>query len=101
MYVRNTKKPQQKNWHNRTTVLYTKYVRNTKNYFPPEPKKLTQHHNCMILQVHSSMYNQNLFPARTKTDTTAQLEKRFLQPTQSECYRFSVCQWVSPSFCEG
>ncbi len=35
-------------------------------YFPPEPKKLTQHHNCMVLQVHSSMYNQNLFPARTK-----------------------------------
>ncbi len=32
-YVRNTKKPQQKNWHNRTTVLYTKYVRNTKNYW--------------------------------------------------------------------
>ncbi len=29
---------QLKNWHNRTTVLYTKYVRNTKNYFPPEPK---------------------------------------------------------------
>jgi hypothetical protein len=28
----------QKNWHNRTTVLYTKYVRNTKNYFPPVPK---------------------------------------------------------------
>ncbi len=26
------------NWHNRTTVLYTKYVHNTKNYFPPEPK---------------------------------------------------------------
>ncbi len=24
----------------------TKYIR-TKNYFPPEPKKLTQHHNCM------------------------------------------------------
>ena len=40
-------------------------------YFPPEPKtdtteKLTQHHNCMVLQVHSSMYNQNLFPAGTK-----------------------------------
>ncbi len=30
--------PQPKNWHNRTTVLYTKYVCNTKNYFPPEPK---------------------------------------------------------------
>jgi hypothetical protein len=37
------------NWHNRTTVLYTKYVPNTKNYFPPEQKKLTQHHNCMVL----------------------------------------------------
>ncbi len=37
-----------KKWHNRTIVLYTKYVRNTKNYFPPEPKKLTQHHNCMV-----------------------------------------------------
>ncbi len=23
-----------------TVVLYTKYVRNTKNYVPPEPKKL-------------------------------------------------------------
>ncbi len=79
-------------------------VRNTKNYFPPEPKKITQHHNCMLLQVHSSMYNQNLFPAKPKTDTTAQLEKRFLQPTrrvgrflqptQSECIRFSVSQSV-------
>ncbi len=42
-------RPQQKNWHNRTTVLYTKYVSNTKNKFPPEQKKLTQHHNCMVL----------------------------------------------------
>ncbi len=30
--------PQPKNWHNRTTVLYTKYVCNTKHYFLPEPK---------------------------------------------------------------
>ncbi len=31
-------------------VLYTKYIQNTKNYFPPEPKKLTQHHIfCMVL----------------------------------------------------
>ena len=75
--------PPQKNWHNRTTVLYTKYVRNTKNYFPPEPKKLTQHHNCMVLQVHSNMYNQNLFPARTKTDTTAQLEKGSSSPRKA------------------
>ena len=89
---------------------YEFVLRNTKNYFPPEPKKLTQHHNCMVLQVHSSMYNQNLFPARAKTDTTAQLEKRFLQParsmgrflqpTQSECICFSVCQSVGLSICE-
>ena len=46
--------------------MYAKYVRNTKNYFPPESKKLTQHHNCMVLQVHSSMYNQKLFLTRTK-----------------------------------
>jgi hypothetical protein len=30
-------------------LLYTKYIRNTKNYFLPEQKKLTQHHNCMVL----------------------------------------------------
>ncbi len=30
--------PQPKNWYNCTTVLYTKYVCNTKNYIPPEPK---------------------------------------------------------------
>ncbi len=41
--------PQQKNWHNRTTVVYTKNVSNTKNNFPPEPKKITWHHNCMVL----------------------------------------------------
>ncbi len=33
--------PQPKICHNRTTVLYTKYVRNTKNYFLPEPKTNT------------------------------------------------------------
>jgi hypothetical protein len=26
------------NGHNSTTVLYTKYVQNTKNYFPLQPK---------------------------------------------------------------
>ncbi len=41
--------PQPKNWHNRKTVLYTKYVQNTNTYLTPEPKKLTQHHNCMVL----------------------------------------------------
>ncbi len=38
-----------KKWHNGVTVLYTKYVRNTENYFLPEPKNITQHHNCMEL----------------------------------------------------
>jgi hypothetical protein len=41
--------PQTKNWHNCITVLYNKYICNTKNYFLPEPKKLTQHHNCIVL----------------------------------------------------
>ncbi len=53
-------RPQQKNWLNRTTVLYTKYVSNTKNYFSPEPKKLTQHHNCMDSKYISSMCSQPL-----------------------------------------
>ncbi len=42
--------PQQKT--DTTAQLYctlSMYVTNTKNYFPPEPKKLTQHHNCMVL----------------------------------------------------
>ncbi len=53
-----------------TTVLYTKYVRNTKNYFPPEQKKLTQHHhNCM-----ENVRTKNYFPPEPKkTDTTPQL----------------------------
>ncbi len=90
---------------------YEFVLRNTKNYFPPEPKKLTQHHPCMVLYVHSSMYNQILFPTRTKTDTTAQLEKRFLQPTrsvgrflqptQSRCICSSVCQSVILSVSKG
>ncbi len=99
--------PQQKNWHNRTTVLYTKYVRNTKNYILPKPKKLTQHHNCMVLQLHSSMYNQNLPISRQNQKLTRQHNwknwflqptqsvGRFLQPTQSEC----ICFSVRPSFC--
>ncbi len=32
---------QPKNWHNCTSVLYTKYICNTNNYFPPEPKNNT------------------------------------------------------------
>ncbi len=68
-----------KKYYNTLTVWYSKYivVCTTKTYFPPEPK----------------------------TDTTAKLEKRFLQPTQSvgrflqltrsECIQSSV----GPSFC--
>ncbi len=94
--------PQLKNWQNRTTVLYTKYVCNTKNYFPPEPKKITQHHNCMVLQVHSSMYNQILFPARTENWHNSTAEKKVppahakrgqVPPTHVK----RVCSSVSPS----
>ncbi len=70
--------PQPKNWHNRTTVLYTKYLRNTKYYFPPEPKKLTQHHNCIVLWLHLYVVckTKTYFPPEPNTDTTAQLEKK-------------------------
>ncbi len=37
-HLENDFPPEPKNWHNRTTVLYTKYIHNTKNYFQPEPK---------------------------------------------------------------
>ncbi len=62
-------------------IKITKYVRNTKNFFPPEPKKLTQHHNCMV------WYPKYISSTLCKTKTyflpepkTAQLEKKFLQP---------------------
>ena len=34
--TKSTFPPQQQKWHTHTMVLYTKYVRNTKNYFPPD-----------------------------------------------------------------
>ncbi len=37
-YLENYFPPQPKNWHSRTSILYTKYVRYTKNYFLPELK---------------------------------------------------------------
>jgi hypothetical protein len=36
-------------------------------------------------------YHLKLFPPQPKTDTTAQLKKRFLQPTCSECFVICVC----------
>jgi hypothetical protein len=68
--------PQPKNWHNGTTVLYTKYVCNTKNYFPPEPKTNTTPQLYCTL----STYNKYVTPKpisyqNQKTETTAQLEK--------------------------
>ena len=82
---------------------YEFVLRNTKNYFPPEPKKLTQHHNCMVLQVHSSMYNQNPFPARTKNwhnSTTgkkvppAHAKRGQVPPAHAKRVCSSVCQFV-------
>ncbi len=83
---------------------YEFVLRNTKNYFPPEPKKLTQHHNCMVLQVHSSMYNQNPFHARTKKLTQQHnWKKGSSSPREawtgsSSPHEASV--FVSPSVCE-
>ncbi len=37
------------------TVLYTKCVRNTKKYFPPQPKKLTQNTTVWYSKYISSM----------------------------------------------
>ena len=41
-------------------------VRRYQESLSPDRKAQVLHHNCMVLQVHSSMYNQNIFPARTK-----------------------------------
>ena len=43
--------PQKKNWHNRTTVLYTKFVRNTKN--PPNTYSHVREENSRIQQENS------------------------------------------------
>jgi hypothetical protein len=50
------------------------YVK-TKNYFPPEPKNLTQCHNCIVLELRTKTY----FPPEPKSDTTAQLEKAWIE----------------------
>ncbi len=48
------------------------FAKNLKNMLPAKKAQDLpragggEHHNCMVLQVHSSMYNQNLFPARIK-----------------------------------
>ena len=56
-----------KNWHNRTTVLYTKYVCNTKNYFPPKPKK--EENSDWTRKFCTKL----TFPPQQKNDTTNQL----------------------------
>ncbi len=55
-----------KNWHNRTTVLYTKYVRNTKTICHQNQKK----NKIRIEQENSFKIN---FPTTKKKYTTAQL----------------------------
>ncbi len=89
---------------------YKFVLRNTKNYFPPEPKKLTQHTIVWYSKYIVVCTTKTNFPQEPKTDTTAQLEKRFLQPTRSvgrflqpmrsECIRSPfVCQSVCQSVC--
>ena len=88
---------------------YEFVLRNTKNYFPPEPKKLTQHHNCMVLQVPSSIDNRILFPARTKNWHNSTTGKK-VPPAQAkhghagsssprEASVFVLCLSVSLSVC--
>jgi hypothetical protein len=46
--------------------LYIKYICNTKNHFPPEPKKLTQHHNCMVVYVHKEYVKSKPISSQNK-----------------------------------
>ncbi len=89
---------------------YEFVLRNTKNYFPPEPKKLTQHH------VWYSKYivvctTKILFPTRTKNWHNSTTGKK-VPPAHAKCGQFppahakqvylflrlsvrpSVCLWV-------
>ncbi len=72
-----------KNWHNRATVLYTKYVRNTKNYFPLDPKTIRR-------KIMLSKFPH--FSPELKTDTTQQ--HNWKKGSSSPC-KASV--FVSPS----
>ncbi len=51
------------------------------------PKKL-------LSSVCKYVKTKTYIPQEPKTDTTAQLEKKFLQPTRSKCMCFSVCDSV-------
>ncbi len=73
-FVQNNFPATTKKLHNHTTVLYTKYVCNTKNYFPPEHNTTTVWNSKYIVVCTTKTY----FPPEQNTDTTAQLKKRFL-----------------------
>jgi hypothetical protein len=70
------------NWHNRKTLLYTKYVRNTKNYFPLDLTKLTQDHNSIVLWVRMYVVckTKTYFPPEPNTDTTHNWKKGSSSP---------------------
>ena len=77
-------------------LSYTKYLRNTKTISRQNQKPNTTPQLYCTLSA-SVCKTKTYFPPEPKIDTTAQLEKRFLQPTQSECI------WVSVilSICKG
>jgi hypothetical protein len=58
---------------------------------------------CMLTDIFVTSYSFWLVTPKTisrhnqKTDTTAQLEKKFLQPTRSECIHLSVSHSLCPS----
>ena len=87
--------PQPKNWHNRTTLLYTKY-----NVTPKTISRQNQKTNSTP-QLYFTLSTKvcktkTYFLPESKTDTTAQLEKKFLQPMQSKCICFSVHNSIRP-----
>ncbi len=79
--------PQTKNWHNRTTVLYNKYVCNTKNYFPPEQKTNT------MPQLYCVCNTKTYFPPEAKK-LTQQHNWKKVPPAHTQRVYSSLC----PSF---
>jgi hypothetical protein len=49
---------------------------------------------CVVLLVCKYVTPKPISRQNQKTDTAAQLGKKFLQPTRSQCIRFSICNSV-------
>ncbi len=90
------------------------YVRNTKNYFPPEPKKLTQHHNCIVstyvpktisLQKHKNWHNTTTvwYSNYIRHDSTT---GKKVSPAHAQrvyltlCHQFGFCTLIHTWRCQ-